>query len=304
MDLILNVMTAWISLILALAVTMIWILRILTQKKIIKNGSFLFRMHRMLRKHHKAVGIAFIVVAFVHGLFSSDALLSLNWGTACFVLIAGMGLSFYLRTKSNRRDWINIHRLLTLATVFTLIIHLVDVGGFPATTALFNGPVGVQSQQMEHSSMVAIAAEAEADHRLMVAATMVPDKETKVTEQVTSTPDPTPTATASSLYHDGVYVGVADAYGPQLTVEVTIENDTIVDIIILSHNEKNARFYQYPFDVMPSWIMDAQSVEVDSIAGATFTTIGLKNAVLDALEQAANQVILPEQEPLPARRRR
>ena len=40
-------------------------------------------------------------------------------------------------------------------------------------------------------------------------------------------------------------------------------------------------------DIIPA-IIDAQSAEVDTISGATFSSTGIKNAVAQALEEAAN----------------
>ena len=41
-------------------------------------------------------------------------------------------------------------------------------------------------------------------------------------------------------------------------------------------------------DIIPT-ILEAQSAEVDTISGATFSSTGIKEAVAQALEEAENQ---------------
>mgnify|MGYP000660494044 CR=1 FL=1 len=68
----------------------------------------------------------------------------------------------------------------------------------------------------------------------------------------------------SKYDEDGSFIGVANGYRPDLTVAVTIKNDKIVDIKIISHNESRG-FYEEPFAVIPEMIIETQSLEVDDI---------------------------------------
>lgn len=45
-------------------------------------------------------------------------------------------------------------------------------------------------------------------------------------------------------------------------------------------------YSQHTIAVIPGLIVDSQGTEVDSISGATCTSIGIKNAVIDALKKA------------------
>ena len=101
-------------------------------------------------------------------------------------------------------------------------------------------------------------------------------------------------------YNDGTYTGVADGYGADLTVEVVIDDGLITEITIVSHNEHEERFYEPAMETVPDEIIASQSIEVDSVSGSTFTSIGIKNAVADALSQAIATGELPETEELPA----
>lgn len=87
-------------------------------------------------------------------------------------------------------------------------------------------------------------------------------------------------------FKDGVYEGVANGFGPNLTLEVTLSNNKLVNISILSHNEKNERYFGPPMDIIPKEIISTQNTEVDTISGATFTSNGIIDAVKNALNKA------------------
>ena len=106
----------------------------------------------------------------------------------------------------------------------------------------------------------------------------------------------TDTTEQGTVYADGVFTGVADGYGPNLTVEVTILNNTITDVTVVSHNEVSRRYWETAVEEIPQAIVESQCVQVDSISGATYTSVGIKNAVLDALSQAITSGQLPEEE--------
>jgi len=258
----LNLITAWASVVLLVLVIAIWVLRVLVQKNIVSKDSFIFKANRALRKNHKWTGIAFLVVAFIHGLFSSEQLLSFNWGSISFLFILIMGLSYLVKREFDRKTWVSMHRFLTLLVAATFFIHLVDVG--ISGVDLLKVPAADISDEIELSQTEIVNMQA-----------------------ITN---------GTIVYNDGVYTGVADAYGPDLTVEVTIENNMIANVVVVSHNEVRERFWETPVQEIPIAIVEAQSVEIDSISGATYTSVGIKNAVLDALSQAVAEGELPEAE--------
>lgn len=87
-------------------------------------------------------------------------------------------------------------------------------------------------------------------------------------------------------FKDGVYEGIANGFGPNLTLEVTIHNNILIDISVISHNEKNERYYGPPMNIIPKEIIDKQNTDVDTISGATLTSNGIIKAVKDALSKA------------------
>lgn len=91
---------------------------------------------------------------------------------------------------------------------------------------------------------------------------------------------------APSTYRDGVYTGTARGFGGDITVQVTISNDTITDIsIIRAEGETRSYFTRARYVI--SAMLTANSPEVDSISGATYSSTGIINAVKSALSSAA-----------------
>jgi uncharacterized protein with FMN-binding domain len=103
-------------------------------------------------------------------------------------------------------------------------------------------------------------------------------------------------------FTDGTFQGSATGYGNNLTVEVVLQDNTITSISIVSHNERNSRYYQKAFNAIPEAIIEAQSLDVDSVSGATFTSVGILNAVNDALSDALVSGDLPSTLSLPTKR--
>ncbi|ABP66350.2 FMN-binding domain protein [Caldicellulosiruptor saccharolyticus DSM 8903] len=89
----------------------------------------------------------------------------------------------------------------------------------------------------------------------------------------------------SKIYKDGTYTGEGFGYRPGLVVEVTIKDDKITKIKIVSHNETQS-FAQLPFEIIPQEIIQNQSTNVDIVSGATRTSYGIIMAVEDALNKA------------------
>lgn len=91
--------------------------------------------------------------------------------------------------------------------------------------------------------------------------------------------------TAASPYLDGTYEGEAEGFGGMITVQVTVENGQMTDLSILSADGEDSAYLSNAKDIIPK-ILEAQSADVDTISGATFSSTGIKNATAEALEKA------------------
>ena len=92
---------------------------------------------------------------------------------------------------------------------------------------------------------------------------------------------------SDNVYKDGTYTGEADGYGGTIQVEVTLASDEITSINVVSAPGEDSAYLSQAESVIDS-ILSAQSTDVDTVSGATFSSTGILNAVDDALGQAEN----------------
>jgi len=88
-----------------------------------------------------------------------------------------------------------------------------------------------------------------------------------------------------NTFKDGEYEGVAKGYGGNIVVSVIIKNGKIDNIIVKNHSGETPAFYDKAC-VLVEKIISKQSTNVDVVSGATFSSNGIINAVIDALNKA------------------
>lgn len=87
-------------------------------------------------------------------------------------------------------------------------------------------------------------------------------------------------------YQDGSYTASAQGFGGDITVTVTIQGGYISDITVDDASGEDSAYFSMAEDILED-MLSAQSAEVDTVSGATFSSTGLKNAVAAALEEAS-----------------
>ena len=92
-----------------------------------------------------------------------------------------------------------------------------------------------------------------------------------------------------ALAADGVLTGTANGMMGPITVNVTVENDAITKVEVVSHGETPS-ISDPAITGIPEAIVKSNSVEVDVISGATKTSDGIKSAVSNALAGATDEV--------------
>ena len=114
-------------------------------------------------------------------------------------------------------------------------------------------------------------------------------------------PQPKPAAplvveefTAPSTYLDGIYTAEAIGFEGKITVQVTVAEDKITDITILSAEDEE-EYLSRAKRVIPA-ILEGQNPNVDAVSGATYSSTGILNAVKLALAKAA---VAPAEEAAP-----
>ncbi len=99
--------------------------------------------------------------------------------------------------------------------------------------------------------------------------------------------------TAAQQYIDGVYTGTAIGYGGDITVAVTVADGRITGIDVLSADGEDESFFARGKTIL-THILESQQTDVDAISGATYSSAGLRDAVRNALGQAAAAQPAPE----------
>lgn len=86
-------------------------------------------------------------------------------------------------------------------------------------------------------------------------------------------------------YEDGSYEGAGTGYGGDIRVEVIIEDGEIVNVSILEANGEDTAYLKTAESILDRFV-EEQSADVDTVTGATLSSIGIRDAVKEALEQA------------------
>lgn len=89
----------------------------------------------------------------------------------------------------------------------------------------------------------------------------------------------------ASAYKDGTYYGTGTGFGGTLKVQVGISGGKIAAIQILENNDGSE--YISKASSIINAIISSQSTNVDTVSGATYSSVGIIQAVRDALIQAA-----------------
>ena len=84
---------------------------------------------------------------------------------------------------------------------------------------------------------------------------------------------------------DGTYTGVGQGKNGDVTVELQVTGGKLAAVRVVKHVEtpgiSDAAMTQFP-----QRVVDAQSLNVDAVSGATLTSDGIRNAVADAIRKA------------------
>lgn len=217
------------------------------------------RLNRMFHDMHIPLGVVLIVAGLVHGLAAGNPLgttfmqasfgqllFTWNMGTLCFVLSVLLGLTYVLR-KILKKNWMKLHRVLTIVFVASIVIHVYQMG-ITLPHAIFTHEGEAKSSEDIKDDSNSIATFAGADLK------------------------------------DGTYEGTAEGYNGDITVSVVVQNGAVTDISIVEERE-TPQYFQRAKEIIQT-IIDGQSLEVDSVTGATYSSKGIQNAVYNALQDA------------------
>lgn len=86
-------------------------------------------------------------------------------------------------------------------------------------------------------------------------------------------------------YPDGVYTGVGEGYGGDIAATMVLQDKTIKAILLTDHKNEDDRYFKQAKKVVDT-IIDKQSLSVDTVSGATYSSKGIIEAVSNAMEAA------------------
>ncbi|WP_139650575.1 FAD-dependent oxidoreductase [Raoultibacter phocaeensis] len=90
---------------------------------------------------------------------------------------------------------------------------------------------------------------------------------------------------AEQSYTPGTYTGTGTGNGGDITVEVTFSENAITDIKVVSQSETET-VAAGALETIPAAVIEYQSLGVDTMSGATVSSLGLMAAITDCVEQA------------------
>lgn len=219
-------------------------------------------LNRFFAKAHVPFGVILLIAGLAHGILAGNAagsgiadvrlgsqLFTLNWGTACLIIGVLLGLTYAFRRRL-KKWWMPLHRALTAAIVAVLVLHVCSTG-----IQLFSG--GGTADVSDSAASYSAGADGDGS-------------------SLQSVPD-----FSGAVLADGVYEGSAQGYKGTITVSVTVSGGAVTDIEVVGESDTASYFSQA--EAVLDDIVSRQSLDVDSVSGATYSSQGLINAVYDAL---------------------
>ena len=93
---------------------------------------------------------------------------------------------------------------------------------------------------------------------------------------------------SSNAYKAGTYTATVEGYGGDVIVEVTFDEESILSVEVVDHNETE-KVAGPAIPVVTEAIVKEQTADVDAYASATVTSEAIKDAVKDCIGQAENK---------------
>ena len=145
----------------------------------------------------------------------------------------------------------------------------------------------VEKLEKQNTEMLSALEEAARNQEAAIAQAKSDAKDNAAKEDAEETDTEEESDDSENVYKDGTYTGSAQGFGGTITVQVTLASDEITDIQVTSAPGEDSAYLSQGEGVISS-IISAQSTDVDTVSGATFSSTGIINAVVDALGKAEN----------------
>ena len=144
-----------------------------------------------------------------------------------------------------------------------------------------------QVQNLQYQQEQILTALQEAYEEQKTVAESKTESDSKSSDSKKSTAAEETSDDSDNVYKNGTYEGSGTGYGGTITVQVTLQDDTITDVSVTSAPGEDSAYLAQGENVISS-IISKQSTDVDTVSGATFSSTGILEAVNDALTKAEN----------------
>ena len=104
------------------------------------------------------------------------------------------------------------------------------------------------------------------------------------------TPQATPAQAEGGLYTPGEYSATQTGFGGDVTVTMTFDENAITNVVVVGDGE-TAGIGSRAVEDLPQSILDAQSAEVDGIAGATVSSNAILSAAKECIQLASGTTL-------------
>ena len=129
----------------------------------------------------------------------------------------------------------------------------------------------------------------------LVACGSLSDPDTVWNQTREETPEGVQVDTGATTYTPGVFEGTGEGghYGP-ISVAVTIDDDGRITAVEVTDHNETPEFADRAFGYLIPDVLEVQSANVDTVSGATATSVAFINAVVEALGQAGGAPAVAE----------
>ena len=88
---------------------------------------------------------------------------------------------------------------------------------------------------------------------------------------------------------DGIYEGSGDGFGGEIKVRLTVKDNKLEKVEILSAENETKDYLESAKKILDD-VIDKQSVDVDTVSGATLSSNGIISAMKDAIKNGKVKV--------------
>ncbi len=92
----------------------------------------------------------------------------------------------------------------------------------------------------------------------------------------------------ASIYNDGIFTGSGRGFKSTIKMQVTVSGGVITHVEVLEHKD-DRKWFNRANRVVPQYIIDAQSANVVTVSGATYTSLGMIDGAEEALSKSRGE---------------